>query len=222
MRLRSLIPVLTVLATAGCDSTGALKLAQAPAPKPADCCCKPAATPATCPPVAAPTPIAAQPAAMTPELEQPAYRPAVHRQTASSAARRVTHVQRRPTARHVERDYGEVGEYGEARAYGYAQQRAYAAAPAPEYDGYIDVPDRRIEGRVEDRETFSERYSEQSEGYGGRRYAGGYEHHGGHRARGGYDIGGGERDCGDCAPREAAGRDRNGFLTWPGKVPARP
>ena len=130
MRLRSLIPVLTVLATAGCDSTGALKLAQAPAPKPADCCCKPAATPATCPPVAAPTPIAAQPAAMTPELEQPAYRPAVHRQTASSAARRVTHVQRRPTARHVERDYGEVGEYGEARAYGYAQQRAYAAAPA--------------------------------------------------------------------------------------------
>lgn len=219
MRLRSLFPALAFLALAACDSTGALKVAQAPAAKPADCCCTPAATPASCPPAAAPTPIAAQPTAMAPEPEQPAYRPAVHRQAARPAARRVAHIQHRPAERDVERDYGEVREYG------YAQQRSYAAVPAPEYDSYVDVPDRRIQGRVvsiEDRETFSERYSEQSESSGGRRYAGGYEHHGGYQERGGYGSRGGRRGCGGCAPREAAGRDRNGFLTWPGKVPARP
>lgn len=219
MRLRSLIPPLAFLALAACDSTGALRIAQAPVAKPADCCCKPAATPASCPPAAAPTPIADQPTAMTPEPKQPAYRPAVHRQAARPAARRVTQVQRPDAERAVERDYGEVREYA------YAQQRSYAAAPAPEYDGYVDVQDRRIQGRVvsvEDRETFSERYSEQSESSGGRRYAGGYEHHGGYQERGGYDSRGGGRGCGGCAPRESAGRDRNGFLTWPGKVPARP
>lgn len=212
MRLRSLMPALAVLALAACDSTGALRIAQAPAAKPADCCCKAATAPAACPPAGAPTPIAAQPSAMTPEPERPVYRPVVHRQPVAHrpAARRVAHVQR---------------DYGEVREYAYAQQRSYEAVPASAYDGYVDVPDRRIQGRVvsiEERETSSERYSEQSEGYssGSRRYAGGYEARGGYEERG-YDGRGG-RGCGGCAPREAAGRDRNGFLTWPGKVPARP
>ena len=211
MRLRSLIPALAFLALAACDSTGALKIAQAPAAKPTDCCCKPVTTAATCPPAAAPTPIAAQPTAMAPEPERPVYRPAVHHQAARPAVRRVAHVQRDQVQR----------EYGEVREYAYAQQRSYAATPAPAYDDYVEVPDRRIHGRVmsvEARETSSEYYSEQSEAYGsgGRRYAGGYEE------RGGYAHRGGGRDCGGCGPREAAGRDRNGFLTWPGKVPARP
>jgi hypothetical protein len=30
-----------------------------------------------------------------------------------------------------------------------------------------------------------------------------------------------EEDC-DCGPRQAAGRDPSGFLTWPGKAPGRP
>ena len=215
MRLRSLMPALAFFALAACDSTGALKIAQAPAAKPADCCCKPATTAAACPPAAAPTPIAAQPTAMAPEPERPAYRPAVHRQAARPAVRRVAHVPRDQIQR----------EYGEVREYAYAQQRSYAAPAAPAYDDYVEVPDRRLHGRVmsvEARETssehYSEQYSEQSEAYssGGRRYAGGYEE------RGGYDSRGGGRGCGGCGPREAAGRDRNGFLTWPGKVPARP
>ena len=211
MRLRLLIPALAFLALAACDSTGALRIAQAPAAKPVDCCCKAATTAASCPPADAALPIAAQPTAMTPEPEQPVYRPAVHHAPARPAVRRVAHVQRD----HVQREYGEVREYA------YTQQRSYEAAPAPAYDGYVEVPDRRIQGHVvsvEDRETASERYSEQSEGYSSdsRRYAGGYEQ------RGGYDGRGVGRGCGGCAPRQAAGRDRNGFLTWPGKVPARP
>lgn len=215
MRLRSLVPALAFLALAACDSTGALKIAQAPAAKPADCCCKPVTTAATCPPTAAPTPIAAQPTAMTPEPERVIHRPAAPHRAARPAVRRVAY------ARHgqVEREYGEVREYAYAQ-----QQRSYAA---PAYDGYVDVPDRRIQGRVvsvEEQETSSERYSEQSEAYssGSRRYAGGYEQRGGYDERGGYDSRGEGRGCGGCAPREAAGRDRNGFLTWPGKVPARP
>lgn len=211
MRLRSLIPALAFLALAACDSTGALKIAQAPAAKPADCCCKPVTTAATCPPAAAPTPVAAQPTVMAPEPQRPVYRPAVHHQAARPVVRRVAHVQRDQVQR----------EYGEVREYAYAQQRSYAAIPAPAYDDYVEVPDRRIHGRVmsvEAQETSSEYYSEQSEAYSssGRRYAGGYEE------RGGYEHRGGGRDCGGCGPREAAGRDRNGFLTWPGKVPARP
>lgn len=216
MHLRSLVPALAFLALAACDSTGALKIAQAPAAQPADCCCKPVTTAATCPPAAAPTPIAAQPTVMAPEPERvvhrpTAHRPAAHHQAARPAVRRVAHVQRDQ----VERESGEVREYA------YAQQRSYAAPPAPAYDDYVEVPDRRIQGRVmsvEARETSSERYSEHSEAYGSgsRRYAGGYED------RGGYDSRGDGRGCNTCGPREAAGRDRNGFLTWPGKVPARP
>lgn len=207
MRLRSLIPVLAFLALAACDSTGALKIAQAPAAKPADCCCKAVAV--SCPPAA--TPIAAQPAAMTPEPQRVVYRPAPHRQPAvrRETVRRVAHVQR---------DYGQREQ---VREYAYAQQRSYQAAPA--YDGYVDVPDRQVQGQVvivEDQ--GSESYSQQSEGYssGSRRYAGGYEERGGYEQRGGQRGGG--RGCNTCGPREAAGRDRNGFLTWPGKVPARP
>ena len=216
MRLRSLIPALAFFGLAACDSTGALKIALAPAAKPADCCCKPAPTAATCPPAAAPTPIAAQPTAMASEPERPVYRPAVHRQAARPTVRRVASVQRAQIERaQVERHYGEVREYA------YAQQRSYAVPSAPAYDDYVEVPDRRIHGgvmSVDERETSGEYYSEQSEAYssGGRRYAAGYEQ------RGGYDSRGDGRDCGGCAPREAAGRDRNGFLTWPGKVPARP
>ena len=209
MRLRSFIPALAVLALAACDSTGALRIAQAPAAKPADtCCCKAATDAPACPPAAVQTPAAAPPTAMAPEPERPAYRPAVHRQSVHrQAPHRVAHLRRDDDRR----------EYGEVREYAYAQQRSYEAAPA--YDGYADVSDRRIQGRVvsvEARESSRERYSEQSEGYG-RRYAGGYEAYGGY----GYGGRGGSRGC-DCAPREAAGRDRNGFLTWPGKVPARP
>ncbi|WP_340644501.1 hypothetical protein [Phenylobacterium sp.] len=211
MRLPSLIPALAVLALAACDSTGALKIAQAPAAKPADCCCKPVTTTASCPPVDAPTPVAAQPAAMTPEPERVVHRPAAPHRPARPAARRMAPVQRD----HVQREYAEV------RQYGAAQQRTYVAAPEPVYETYVEVPDLRGQVRVvsaEAHETYGERYAEQSEGYGSgdHRYAGGYE------ARGGYEQRGGGRGCGGCAPREAAGRDRNGFLTWPGKVPARP
>lgn len=210
MRLCSLIPALAFLALTACDSTGALKIAQAPAAPSVDCCCKAPAVAASCPPAA--TPVAAQPTAMTPEPERVVYRPAPRQ----PAVRRDT-VRRMA---HVQRDDGQ-GQYGPVREYAYAEERSYAAAPAPAYDGYVEVSDRRGQGqvvRVEDQ--GSETYSEQSEGYssGSRRYAGGYEERGGYEHRGGQRGG---RGC-DCGPREAAGRDRNGFLTWPGKVPARP
>lgn len=198
MRLRTLLPALAFLALAACDSKGLLQTAQAPA-KPQACCCQAAAT--ACPPAAAPTPAVVQPPAMTPERAvyvPPAPPKAVRRH----AVRRVAHA--------VHRE----GGYAEVREYAYAGGRP----PAPAYDGYVEVPERHIRGyseSVETQETYRERYSEQSENSSSR-----YAERGGYEARAGYDARGG-RDC-DCGPREAAGRDRYGFLTWPGKVPARP
>lgn len=192
MRLRTLLLALAFLALAACDSKGLLQTAQAPA-TPQTCCCQAAAT--ACPPAAAPTPAVVQAPVMTPE-------PAVYVPPAPPKAVRHRAVRRVAHATHGERGYAEVREY------------AYAGGrpPAPAYDGYVEVPDRRIQGyseSVETQETYRERYSERSESSSGR-----YAERGGYESRGG-------RDC-DCAPREAAGRDHYGFLTWPGKVPARP
>lgn len=196
MRLRTLLPALAFLALAACDSKGLLQTAQTPA-KPQTCCCQAAA--AACPPAATPTPAVAQAPVMTPEpavYVPPAPRKAIRRH----AVRRVAHAA-----------YGEGG-YAEVREYAYAGGRV----PAPAYDGYVEVPDRRVQGYSESvEETYRERYSERSERSSDR-----YAERGGYESRGGYDARSG-RDC-DCGPREAAGRDRYGFLTWPGKVPARP
>ncbi len=198
MRLTPLIPALAFLMLGACDSNGALKIALAPtAPVAANCCCATnpavAACPTTPPPAAA-APAAAPPPAMAPEPA--AYRPAAHRVRARQVAHREGHY----------RDEGHQQAYA----------GGYVAVPAR--DEYVEIPASQIYGQgqvVELREVYQEAYSERAQGYGEEvvyespdAYA---RHH--DRSRG-CDRG--------CAPAEAAGRDRYGFLTWPGKVPARP
>lgn len=116
---------------------------------------------------------------------------------------------------------GQTYERYEERGYGYRPAPpAYAppayvprpappvyVAPRPAPPVYVAPPPPRvIYGQAERRESYSEResYAQHSEAYVS----------GGHSA----SVG-----CGGCrASVGAAGRDQNGFLTWPGKVPARP
>ena len=102
----------------------------------------------------------------------------------------------RKAPRHVKHQRHEPG-------YTRVGHQEYARAPASEYEGYVYVPHGGGSNAGYQAETvYEEAYSEGSAGHGG------YEVH---------------RGCGGgCAPREAAGRDRNGYLTWPGKVPANP
>lgn len=85
-------------------------------------------------------------------------------------------------------------------------------APAPPYDGQVVVPEPHAYARVERQET--EHYAERQESYG--YSSGGY-------ASGGYGpVGPPQAVPCPCGPQLAAGRDRDGFLTWPGKLAQRP
>ncbi|MCI3134063.1 hypothetical protein [Phenylobacterium aquaticum] len=102
----------------------------------------------------------------------------------------------------------------EVRQYAYAHEEGFAGGPrpAPPYDGQVEAPERRAYARIESESRYSEteRYSEESRAYGasGSAYGGGYVQT--------------ARAVCACGPVPAAGRDRNGFLTWPGKPAARP
>ena len=86
------------------------------------------------------------------------------------------------------------------------------------------VEDRYSAGGYEHHEMHSERYvgpgrgSEEETRRSGSSYSESYSERYSERGGTAYDHPGCCRDGGD----EAAGRDANGYLTWPGKIPARP
>jgi hypothetical protein len=198
MRL-SLIPIsLALLALGACDSVTKLAQRQAPAAAPA---CRPVDTAPACPGMAAEAPkaatavaeIAPYPAGPYVAVERPVARRVFHRV--------VAHRQR-------------AQALTEVRQYAYAREETLAGGPrpAPPYDGQVEVPERRAYARIESESRYSEtaHYSEESRAYAssGSAYGGGY-------------VQAARTDCA-CGPVPAAGRDRNGFLTWPGKPAARP
>ncbi|HQN50730.1 MAG TPA: hypothetical protein PK913_06700, partial [Phenylobacterium sp.] len=95
------------------------------------------------------------------------------------------------------------------------------------------VPETHAYARVDAQETRTERYSERQESYGyvqGGHAQGAYVENGyaqggyvqGGYVQSGYAQGGPPRGPCPCGPTPAAGRDRDGFLTWPGKLAQRP
>lgn len=80
----------------------------------------------------------------------------------------------------------------------------------PQPPPVFDPPDGRVyegrayDGRASERRSYEGRYESRSE------------------SRSTYESRSVRRDDGPCCRTEAAGFDANGFLTWPGKVPARP
>jgi hypothetical protein len=81
--------------------------------------------------------------------------------------------------------------------------RRHEGVPQP--PPVFDPPDGRVyDGRVIERRAYEGRYESRTE------------------SRSTYESRSVRRDDGPCCRTEAAGFDANGFLTWPGKVPARP
>lgn len=196
MRL-SLIPIsLALLALGACDSVTKLAQGQAPAAAPA---CRPAETAPACPGMAAEAPKTA-----TAVAEIAPYPAGPYVAVERPVARRVFH---RAVAH---RQHAQA--LTEVRQYAYAREETLAGGPrpAPPYDGQVEVPERRAYARIESESRYSEtaRYSEESRAYGASAYGGGY-------------VQTARTDCA-CGPVPAAGRDHNGFLTWPGKPAARP
>ena len=217
MRLSLILTAaLAAVALSGCDQLP--RLALVPPGKAA--CCQCAAKPA-CPETAQaaapqPVPAAKIPAAPVMAPEATVERVVVRHKTRHAVERRA----------HVRRET-------------WSETYAGGPPPAPAYDGQVVVPDRRAYARIDEQETRTERYSEHQEAYGyssggyaqGGYAQGGYAQGGyaqGGYAQGGYAQGYGPppaypRGCpGACGPQPAAGRDRDGFLTWPGKLAQRP
>jgi len=199
MRILPLLLVgLSALALSACDELkGSRQQASA------DCCCK------TCP-----TPAPAKPAA-TPVAEDEAKVETV----------------KATEARTTVRKHKTVGHRRVQRTDGGYRAGGYRYRTGTEGVGYLDEElaggprggsYRRVE--VDDRETYSERYSSSESGYayGGSRYSesssgyasgyseGSYESYDGGKRRGGHKR---KRD------RSYVGTDRDGYLTWPGKTP---
>lgn len=191
----SLIPIsLALLALGGCDSVTKLAQRQVPAAAPA---CRPAEVAPACPSMA---PAAPAPATAVAEIAPYPAGPQVV--VEHPPARRIFHrvVAHRQRAQAIT----------QVRRYAYASHDEFAGGPPP-YDGQVEVPERRVYARVEadSRYSESERYSERvSQTYAAS--GGGYAY-----------AQGASVDCG-CEAGPAAGRDHNGFLTWPGKSAARP
>ncbi len=205
MRLSLILTAtLTALVLSGCDQLP--RIAVLP-PKSGDCCqC------ATTGKSACPTATAAAPAAV-PAAKIPAE-PVMEAEAPAAPVQR----------RHV------VRAHSQAKVQVRRQTLAYAGgpAPAPAYDGQVYVPETHAYARVDEQETRTERYSERQESYGyvqgghaQSSYAqNGYAQNG--YAQNGYAQGGPPRGPCPCGPTPAAGRDRDGFLTWPGKLAQRP
>jgi uncharacterized membrane protein YgcG len=118
-----------------------------------------------------------------------------------------------PVYAHPDEAYGQQGRRYERRDEGYAQDRYGYERRDSGHAPYVD--ERRDHGRdayrYERREGSVER-SESSSSY--ERREGGYSS--GSVSGGGYVSGGSYGEDCNCRP-QAAGRDRQGFLTWPGK-----
>ncbi|WP_304165179.1 hypothetical protein [Phenylobacterium aquaticum] len=213
MRL-SLIPLTAALLALGaCDSVTRLAGLQAPPAAPA---CHPApAAPQAAPACPTMSPEAPAPATATAVIEP--YPAGPYVTVERTATRRVYHrvVAHRQQAQAIT----------QVRRYVYARVEQFAGGPrpAPPYDGQVDVPERHAYARVDTETRYSEsaRYT-LSEEHGYAAQGGGYQSSGYAMQGGGYGYGhAAGADCG-CGPQPAAGRDRNGFLTWPGKSAARP
>ncbi|MFD1191093.1 hypothetical protein [Phenylobacterium conjunctum] len=210
MRLSLILTAaLTALVLSGCDQLP--RIAVLP-PKSGDCC--QCATPAKS---ACPTTTAAAPAAV-PAAKIPAE-PVMEAEAPTAPVQR----------RHV------VRAHSQAQVQVRRQTLTYAGgpAPAPAYDGQVYVPETHAYARVDAQETRTERYSERQESYGyvqGGHAQGAYVENGyaqggyvqGGYVQSGYAQGGPPRGPCPCGPTPAAGRDRDGFLTWPGKLAQRP
>ena len=127
---------------------------------------------------------------------------------------RTVHLHHRVATRSVGLD---GGSYAQVTENHYARPVQTPPA-APAYDAQIDVPpghpyarvDEHYEGHVRGEDTYyqaEERHNWRDEAYV-RRDDRAY-------------VRPTPVDC-NCYRAEAAGRDTHGFLTWPGKVPARP
>jgi hypothetical protein len=195
MRILPLLLVgLSALALSACDE---LKGSRQQAST--DCCCK------TCP-----TPPPAKPAAAPAEEEAPTRSEKV--ETVKETEVHATKVRKHKT----------VGHRRVQRTDGGYRAGGYRYRTGTEGVGYLDEElaggprggaYRRVE--IDERETYSERYSssESSSGYSSSSHGyseGSYESYEGGHGRGGHKR---KRD------RSYVGTDRNGYLTWPGKTP---
>ena len=203
MRLSLLIPAIAVLALAACDAPSRPKTATVNVPvQNANC----TSVPLTCPPATAAATLPAKAAA-----------PA---KTIRIKARHHGAVVRRVAVKQADRAYGRPDVTAEgllpphplpyvAEGQAPAMHRAYSYTRREEEfrDGYYAERGDRERGHAYDERRGTGGYSEGRESYSERRVY---------------------RDDGcNChgrlpPPPESAGRDRYGFLTWPGKVPARP
>ncbi len=195
MRMTSLLPLIALLGLGACDSA---KLAELTGVKPPAAACAP--NPASaCAPA-----LGAAPSAMAPEAEKVAAAPAVQqtvyaqdivRRTPNRPTRRVSHLRK--------------GQYTQARPY-------VSADPQPprqdiyvnqEIDRTSSVYGRQVYNTYARPVIYNGLYREAQQGNSGVRQ-GGYAYH--------YGNQGPYVDCPCDAP--AAGRDRAGYLTWPGKT----
>lgn len=244
MRLPALFALAALAGLAACDSAKVNELtgAKPPVAATAPAACPPTTAPA-CPPAQpvmppeaakAPLPPAAAPAHHA-KISRAAWtKPHAARHARRAVAHHATHLP--PVTRNAYAGgyTGETAEYREHRHH----ERRYARpdeAPAQAYDRQERYYDRREDGY--DRYTFERReeghapYVEErdfdrygNEAYRYERREGGqdgyrYERHEAYSSGGGRVLPPPPRpdDC-DCRP-QAAGRDRQGFLTWPGKQP---
>ena len=207
MRILPLLLVgLSALALGACDELKGSRQASA------DCCCK------TCP-TPPPTQPAAQPAA-TPPAEAEAKAETVKQTEARTTVRK----HKALAHRRVQRTGGgyHAGGYryrSGTEGVGYLDEDL---AGGPRGGSYRGGSYRRVE--VDERETYSERYSSSESGYAyGSRYAEGGSGYASGYSEGSYDSAGGHRRGGHKRRRDRdrsyVGTDRYGYLTWPGKTP---
>jgi hypothetical protein len=228
MRLPALFALAALVGLSACDSAKVSELTGAkPATTQIAAACPPAATAApACPPAQpAMAPEAAKPApvaAAIPASAKPAAHPIQshakarawaqrHRQVKQVRAVKHHHAAKPPVRRfaYAERHY----EHRYVRPPVYARPDDGYGRQAYSYerreDGYAPYVDERRDDqayRYEHREGSMERSGSSSS----------YEHRESGYSSGGSVSGGGYGDDCNCRPL-AAGRDRQGFLTWPGK-----
>ena len=202
MRMTSLLPLIALLGLGACDSA---KLAELTGVKPSAAACASNALPACAPGRGAAPPTMAPEAekdTLAPAVQQTAYARDTVRRTPSRSTHRVTHLRRAETR--------QVSTYVMADT---QPQRVYDQPPRQdiyvnqEIDRTASVYGRQVYNTYARPVVYNGLYREAQQGNSGVRQ-GGYAYH--------YGNQGPYVDC-PCDP-PAAGRDRAGYLTWPGKT----
>lgn len=212
MRILPLLLVgLSALALSACDELKGSREANA------DCCCK------TCP-----TPPPTKPAA-TPPAEEATVKKVETTEVQTTAVRKTKAVGHR-RVQHTGGGY-RAGGYryrSGTEGVGYLDEDLAGGSQSSSYQSssYRGSSYRSVE--IDERETYSERYSSSESGYayggGGSRYSergSGYGHGGGYSEGSDESYGGGHKRGGHKRKRDRSyvGTDRDGYLTWPGKTP---